>query len=303
MLQTGLVSELTGAESLKLVRGAGTRGFSKLFRSHEATGRETVKEGSIVPINALQVNNVTKSFGQRMAVNGVSFNLERSQVLGLLGPNGSGKSTLMKIIVGIMKPDSGSILVNGVDVAKEPITVKRAVGFVPESPRLYEFLTGIEYLDFVADIHGLQANEKQERITEFLKALDLEGRENELIHGYSQGMKQKLAIIAGLLHRPKILVLDEPLNALDPRSARIVKDLVHKLRDDGVPTIFSTHVLEIADAICDQIVIMYEGKVLEEGTSKEVRSKSGTLGSTLEEVFLKLTGTSDTREIVEALTK
>jgi len=131
----------------------------------------------------------------------------------------------------------------------------------------------------------------------------LEGRENELIHGYSQGMKQKLAIIAGLLHRPRILVLDEPLNALDPRSARIVKDLIHKLRDDGVPTVFSTHVLEIADAICDRIVIMYNGKILEEGTAVDLRAKGGAAGSTLEEVFLKLTGTSDTREIVEALTR
>jgi len=133
--------------------------------------------------------------------------------------------------------------------------------------------------------------------------LDLEGRENELINGYSQGMKQKLAIIAGLLHRPRILVLDEPLNALDPRSARIVKDLIHKLRDDGVPTIFSTHVLEIADAICDRIVIMYEGNVLAEGTTQDLRSKAGTRGSTLEEVFLKLTGTADTHEIVEALSR
>ncbi|MGA8903532.1 MAG: ABC transporter ATP-binding protein [Candidatus Bathyarchaeia archaeon] len=254
-------------------------------------------------MKTLQVNSVTKSFGGLMAVKGVSFDVDSGQVLGLLGPNGSGKSTLMKIIVGIMKPDSGSILVQGVNVAEDPITVKRMVGFVPESPRLYEFLTGNEYLDFVADVHGLKASVKQERITEFLKALDLEGRENELIHGYSQGMKQKLAIIAGLLHRPQILVLDEPLNALDPRSARITKDLIHKLRDGGIPTIFSTHVLEIADAICDRIIIMYDGKVLEEGTSTELRAKGGTSGSTLEEVFLKLTGTSDTREIVEALTR
>jgi ABC-2 type transport system ATP-binding protein len=254
-------------------------------------------------LKALQVDRVTKSFGALMAVKGVSLNVDSGQVLGLLGPNGSGKSTLMKIIVGILRPDAGSILVHGVNVADDPITVKRMVGFVPESPRLYEFLTGIEYLDFVADVHGLEASVKQERVTEFLRALDLEGRENELIHGYSQGMKQKLAIIAGLLHRPQILVLDEPLNALDPRSARIVKDLIHKLRDDGVPTIFSTHVLEIADAICDRIVIMYDGKVLEEGTSEELRAKGGTTGSTLEEVFLKLTGTSDTREIVEALTR
>jgi len=257
----------------------------------------------MIPMKALQVNDVTKSFGGLMAVKSVSFDVDSGQVLGLLGPNGSGKSTLMKIIVGIMKPDGGSILVQGVNVAEDPIKVKRMVGFVPESPRLYEFLTGNEYLDFVADVHGLEGSVKQERITEFLKALDLEGRENELIHGYSQGMKQKLAIIAGLLHRPQILVLDEPLNALDPRSARITKDLIHKLRDDGIPTIFSTHVLEIADAICDRIVIMYEGKVLEQGTSKELRAKGGTSGSTLEEVFLKLTGTSDTREIVEALTR
>ncbi len=244
-----------------------------------------------------------KNFGSLRAVDGVSFSLNRGEVLGLLGPNGSGKSTLMKIIVGILKPDTGIVLVNGVDVALDPMAVKRTVGFVPESPRLYEFLTGIEYLDFVADVHGLEATAKQDRIVEFLKALDLEGRENELIHGYSQGMKQKLAVIAGLLHRPRILVLDEPLNALDPRTARIVKDLIHRLRDDGIPTIFSTHVLEIADAICDRIVIMYGGKIIEEGTTGELKSKAGASGSTLEEVFLKLTGTSDTREIVEALTR
>jgi ABC-2 type transport system ATP-binding protein len=254
-------------------------------------------------MKALQVTNVTKSFGETMALKGVSFEVDRGQVLGLLGPNGSGKSTLMKIVVGIMKPDAGNVLVQGVNVAEDPIAVKRIVGFVPESPRLYEFLTGNEYLDFVADVHGLEPKVKQERITEFLRALDLEGRENELIHGYSQGMRQKLAIIAGLLHRPQILVLDEPLNALDPRSARITKDLIHKLRDDGIPTIFSTHVLEIADAICDRIVIMYDGRVLAEGTSEQLRAKGGTSGSTLEEVFLKLTGTSDTREIVEALTR
>jgi ABC-2 type transport system ATP-binding protein len=181
--------------------------------------------------------------------------------------------------------------------------VKKIVGFVPESPRLYEFLSGIEYLDFVATVHGLEPETKRERIPEFLKALDLEGRENELIHGYSQGMKQKLAIIAGLLHRPKILILDEPLNALDPRSARIVKDLIHKWRDDGVPTVFSTHVLEIADAICDRIVIMYNGQILTDGSTEELRARAGTSGSTLEEVFLKLTGTSDTREVVEALSR
>lgn len=233
----------------------------------------------------------------------MNFTVDQGEILGLLGPNGSGKSTLMKIIVGILKPDSGAVHVLGNDASKDPTAVKRIVGFVPESPRLYEFLSGIEYLDFVADVHELDPSAKQERISHFLKALDLEGRENELIHGYSQGMKQKLAIIAGLLHRPQVLVMDEPLNSLDPRTARIVKDLIYKLRDDGVPTIFSTHVLEIADVICDRIVIMDSGKVIEEGSTSDLKAKAGTPGSTLEEVFLKLTGTSDTREIVEALSR
>ena len=246
---------------------------------------------------------MTKSFGETRALAGVSFSVETGEVLGLLGPNGSGKSTLMKITVGIMKPDSGSIEVLGRDVVKDPTGVKGVIGFVPESPRLYEFLSGIEYLDFIADVHGMDPASKQERITDFLKALDLEGKENDLIHGYSQGMKQKLAIIAGLLHRPLILVMDEPLNSLDPRTARIVKDLIHKLRDAGVPTIFSTHVLEIADAICDRVVIMDAGKVVEAGRTSELKAKAGSPGSTLEDVFLKLTGSSDTREIVEALSR
>jgi ABC-2 type transport system ATP-binding protein len=254
-------------------------------------------------LKALQVDNVTKNFGSVRALDGVSFSVEHGEVLGLLGPNGSGKSTLMKIIVGILKPDTGNIQVLGTDVGTDSITVKKTVGYVPESPRLYEFLSGTEYLDFVADVHGLDANTKHERVSEFLKALDLEGRENELINGYSQGMKQKLAIIAGLLHRPQLLVLDEPLNSLDPRTARIVKELVHKLRDDGIPTIFSTHVLDIADAICDRVVIMSSGRVLEEGATKDLKAKAGVPGSSLEELFLKLTGSSDTRDVVEALSR
>jgi ABC-2 type transport system ATP-binding protein len=209
----------------------------------------------------------------------------------------------MKIIVGILKPDAGNIQVLTTDVGADPIRVKKIVGYVPESPRLYEFLTGTEYLDFVADVHDLDADTKRQRISESLKALDLDGRENEMINGYSQGMKQKLAIIAGLLHRPQLLVLDEPLNSLDPRSARIVKELIHKLRDDGVPTIFSTHVLDIADAICDRVIIMANGTILEAGTPNELRTKAGVSGSSLEDLFLKLTGGSDTRDVVEALSR
>ena len=252
-------------------------------------------------MSTVDVNHISKSFGSRRAVIDVTFSVQGGEVLGLLGPNGSGKSTLMRTIVGIIKPDAGNVQVLSTDVSTNPVAVKKMIGYVPEAPRLYEFLSGVEYLDFVADVHGLTKPEKQERILEFLKALDLEGRENELIHGYSQGMKQKLAIAAALLHHPRILVLDEPLNGLDPRSARIVKEVIHKFKNNGIPTIFSTHVLEIADAICDRIIIMYNGQVIAEGTTQELKAKAGSAGSTLEEVFLKLTGTSDTRDIVEAL--
>ena len=254
-------------------------------------------------LRALSINSVSKSFGPVRAVQNVSVEIEAGKIQGILGPNGSGKSTALKMALGILKPDSGSIKVYGVDVQQSPIEAKRMIGYVPESPRLYEFLTGVEYLDFIGDVHGLDVETKKSRITEFLEAFELEGRENEMISGYSQGMKQKIAIIAAFLHRPKLLVFDEPLNGLDPKSARIVKDLIHKLARDGVTTIFSTHILEIAEAICDAITIMYEGRILAEGTMQELRSQAGMPGSTLEDVFMKVTGTNDVRSIVEALAR
>jgi ABC-2 type transport system ATP-binding protein len=181
--------------------------------------------------------------------------------------------------------------------------VKRQVGYVPESPRLYEFLTGLEYLDFVGDIYGLDASEKKTRIEEYLEAMELEGREGDMISSYSQGMKQKIALISAFLHKPKLLLLDEPLSGLDPRSARIVKDLLRELKSQGVTTILSTHILEIAQAMCDRIAIMYEGRLLALGNMKELRKKARLPGSDLEDIFLKLTGTEDIREVVEALLK
>jgi len=252
---------------------------------------------------ALEMQSVKKNFGAIMAVKDLTLTVDQGTVHGLLGPNGSGKSTTMRMILGLLKPDAGNIKVYGVDVMSNPLQVKSMVGYVPESPRLYEFLTGLEYLDFVADVHSLPPNIKKERVTEFLDALELEGRENEMISGYSHGMKQKIAIIGALLHRPKLLIMDEPLTGLDPRSARIVKDLIQKLSAETVTTIFSTHVLEIAEAMCDRITILYQGDVLAEGTVPELREKAGMPGSSLEDLFLKLTGSGDIRPIVEALAK
>jgi ABC-2 type transport system ATP-binding protein len=189
----------------------------------------------------------------------------------------------------------------GTDVLKDPIAVKQNVGYVPESPNIYEFLTGIEYLDFIADIYSVPTAEKKQRINEYLKALQLEGREGDMINSYSDGMKKKISLISAFLHKPKLLILDEPLNALDPRSARIVKDLLHELKMQGVTTILSTHVLEIAEAVCDRIAIMYQGNILALGNMDELRRRASLPGSGLEDVFLKLTGTGDLRAVVEEL--
>jgi len=250
---------------------------------------------------AVKLRGVAKRYADIVAVDYVDLDIKYGEIFGLLGPNGSGKSTALKIILGLVKPDSGSVSVLGIKAKDDPIAVKRQVGYVPESPRLYEFLTGLEYLDFVADIYGLDASDKKARIEEYLEAMELEGREGDMISSYSQGMKQKIVLISAFLHKPKLLLLDEPLSGLDPRSARIVKDLLRKLAAQGVTTIMSTHILEISQAISDRIAIMYEGRLLALGTMKELRQKARLPGSDLEDIFLKLTGTEDVREVVEAL--
>lgn len=252
---------------------------------------------------AVKLETISKSFGTVQAVKNLNLQINAGTVFGFLGPNGSGKSTTMKLIMGLLKADSGKLNVYGIDASSNPWDVKKIVGYVPESPRLYDFLTGLEYLDFIADVYGLDATTKKTRINEFLSAFDLENRENEMISGYSHGMQQKIAIIAALLHKPKLLILDEPLSGLDPKSARIVKDLIHKLANEGVTTILSTHVLEIADAICDKIAILYQGTKLTEGKPAQLRKEAKMPNSTLEEIFLKLTGTNNIKDIVQALGK
>jgi len=249
----------------------------------------------------VKLREVAKRYEDIVAVDYIDLDVKYGEILGILGPNGSGKTTTLKMILGLIKPDSGSVNVLGINTKDDPVAVKRQVGYVPETPRLYEFLTGLEYLDFIADIYGLSVSEKEARIKEYLVALELEGREGDMISSYSQGMKQKTALISAFLHKPKLLLLDEPLSGLDPRSARIVKDLLRKLTAQGITTIMSTHILEIAQAMCDRIAIMYEGKLLALGTMKELRQKARLPGSDLEDIFLKLTGTEDIRDVVEAL--
>src|SRR5437764_6478164 len=250
---------------------------------------------------AVETEHLTKFYGRTLGLSDLSFAVGSGEVRGLLGQNGSGKSTLLKSLLGLIHPTSGLVRVLGLDVQKFPMEIRRSVGYVPESPRLYEFLTATEYLDFIADVRGLGYEEKRDRITRLIESLDLEGKQGETITGYSQGMKQKVAIMGAILHHPKILLMDEPLNGLDPKSARVVKELIHSLARDGVTTVFSTHVLEIAEAICDRLTILQNGRVLAEGTAQELREKAGLSNSGLEDVFLKLTGTKGVEDIVEAL--
>ena len=249
----------------------------------------------------VSLKGVGKRFDRIVAVDNVALEIRSGEVFGLLGPNGSGKSTMLKMLLGLVQPDYGSVEVLGMDVSKDPVAVKRNIGYVPESPRLYEFLTGLEYLDFIGDVYGMTTDEKKLRINEHLKALELEGREGDMISGYSQGMKQKVALISALLHRPKLLILDEPLSSLDPKSARIVKDILHELKAQNVTTLMSTHVLEIAEAVCDRIGIMYQGRVLALGSMDELRQRASLPSSGLEDIFLKLTGAGDIKAVVEEL--
>jgi len=252
-------------------------------------------------MEGIALESVKKSFGDKVAVRDLTFSVSPGEIHGLLGPNGSGKSTTMKMIMGIVKPEAGKINVWGVDVLRQPVEAKRLVGYVPEFPYLYEYLTASEYLDFVGTAYHIDLKTRRERVDELLEALQMHEHINEVMSGFSQGMRQKIAFTAALLHRPKALILDEPLNGLDPRSARIVKDILQRLAGEGATIIFSTHVLEIAEAVCGRITILNEGSLIAEGTVQELRSKAGMPGSTLEDTFLKLTGGEDAEKIVEAL--
>ena len=249
----------------------------------------------------ISVISVSKSFGSLKAVNNFSLIVEPGEIRGLLGPNGSGKSTTMKMILGLSRPDSGSINVCGIDVSAKPIDARRVIGYVPETPFLYEYLTAAEYLDLVGVAYGLDRAERKQRAGELLQALQMDKHVNEVMSGFSQGMRQKIALISALMHRPKVLILDEPLNGLDPRSAKIIKEILQHLAGEGVSILFSTHVLEIADAICNKITIIDNGSTIAEGTSQEIKTIAGLKDSTLEDVFLRLTGSADTAEVVEAL--
>jgi len=239
----------------------------------------------------IEVHELYKVFGNNIAVNGISFTVHDGEIYGLLGPNGSGKSTTMKILAGILKPTKGRALIEGVEVVQDPIKVKEIVGYVPETPTLYESLTPSELFDLVGKIRKLPREELEERVNYFVKAFGIEEYLDQFIGTLSFGTQQKVSLITALLHDPKVLILDEAMNGLDPKSARILRELLLEFKKEGKSILFSTHVLPLAEMICDRIGVIYQGKIIAEGTIEELKEKAHE--ENLEDVFLKLTESKD----------
>jgi len=246
----------------------------------------------------IEVENLVKRFGGKVALKGISFTVRDGEIYGLLGPNGSGKSTTMRILAGIIPPSDGKVVVEGIDVAENPIEVKRIVGYIPETPVLYESLTPVEFFSFVGSIRGIPKGELEERVERLVKAFGIEEYLGELIGTLSFGTQQKVSIIAGLLHDPKALILDEAINGLDPKSARIMKELLNGFKEEGKSIVFSTHILAVAEALCDRIGIIYNGELIAEGTPEELKRFAHE--ESLEDVFLKLT---ESQEEVSSLVR
>ncbi len=230
--------------------------------------------------------NVTKTYGNKRAVDDLSMTIEDGQIFSFLGPNGAGKTTTIKLMTGIVAPDTGVIKLDGVDIAKDPIEAKRKFGFVPDTFDMYERLTGREYLRFMGDIYCVEQGKRKEHIEKYLQLFALEEAYDQQIRSYSHGMKQKLAIIGALMHEPSIWILDEPMVGLDPQSVYLLKEEMRAHADKGHTVFFSTHVLDVAERLCDQIGIIKQGQLIAKGTLGSLRGEGGD--STLEELFLDL---------------
>ena len=247
----------------------------------------------------IAVYDLVKKYGAFTAVNGVTLEVPAGEIHGFLGPNGAGKTTTIRMIAGLLKPTSGRILVNGHDLASDPEPAKASLGFIPDRPFLYEKLTAGEFLRFHGGLYGLNGSDMGARVREMLALFELGRWERELVESFSHGMKQRLVMCAAFLHRPQAVLVDEPMVGLDPRGARLIKDVFRTMSDRGVAILMSTHTLEVAQEMCDRISIILQGQIIAAGTVPEVRAMSGNPDDQLTNVFLKLTGGSGLQEIDE----
>ena len=233
----------------------------------------------------LKITHLTKTFGEKKAVDDLSLEIAPGEIYGFIGHNGAGKTTTLKSVVGIQQFDAGEITIGGVSLKEDPLACKRQLAYIPDNPDLYDFMTGIKYLNFIADIFGVSASDRQARIRKYAGLFELTDDLAQPIAAYSHGMKQKLAIISAWIHDPKLILMDEPFVGLDPKASHLLKGMMREVCDGGGAIFFSTHVLEVAEKLCDKVAIIKAGKLIRSGTMEEVKGDDS-----LEDVFLELEG-------------
>lgn len=236
----------------------------------------------------LKIEHFTKTYGQKKAVDDLSLHIQKGEIYGFIGHNGAGKTTTIKACCGILGFDSGEIYVDGVSIKDNPLACKKNIAYIPDNPDLYDFMSGTAYLNFIADIFGISNAERKERISKYAELFEIKDSLAQPISSYSHGMKQKLAIISALIHDPKLIIMDEPFVGLDPKASHILKGLMRDICDNGGAIFFSTHVLEVAEKLCDKVAIIKGGKLIKSGTMEEVKGDDS-----LESVFLELEGDND----------
>lgn len=250
---------------------------------------------------AITLTNLSKKYGSSVAVNDVSFAVKEGELFGFLGPNGAGKTTTIKMLIGLLEPTSGEANIMGINMWDNPLGAKKYISYVPDQPNLYPKLTGREYLEFIASVFQMDANTYTKNADELLTLFNLKDRADELIESYSHGMKQKIAICGALVHDPAILFLDEPTVGLDPKSARDLKNILRDRCNDGMTVFMSTHILEIAEQMCDRIGIISNGNIITMGTMDELRALEGASEGTLEDIFLELTGGEEDKALISEM--
>ena len=235
----------------------------------------------------LKIEHLTKIYGDKKAVDDLSLHIRPGEIYGFIGHNGAGKTTTIKACCGILQQEEGDIWIDGVSIREDPLGCKAKLAYIPDNPDLYEFMTGIQFLNFVADIFGVSAEDRRERIRKYAYAFELTGDLAQPISAYSHGMKQKLAVISALIHQPRLVIMDEPFVGLDPKASHLLKSIMRDICDGGGAIFFSTHVLEVAEKLCDKVAIIKNGKLIKSGTMEEVKGDTS-----LEDVFLELEGES-----------
>lgn len=233
----------------------------------------------------LRIENLTKTYGEKRAVDNLSLRIAPGEIYGFIGHNGAGKTTTLKAVVGILQFDKGEVFIKEESIRKNPLACKQKIAYIPDNPDLYEFMTGIKFLNFIADIFGVPEEKRQERIRKYADLFEMTENLAQPIASYSHGMKQKLAIISAWIHEPKLIIMDEPFVGLDPKAAHILKQMMREVCDEGGAIFFSTHVLEVAEKLCDKVAIIRNGQLIQSGTMQEVKGDDS-----LEEVFLELEG-------------